>query len=200
MKIKVKDLLNICIMVFVSVSVASCTHVRLYAKEAKFQKPTPPTERETLVYLFREDTIVGGALGLTYVADNRVVAHLDFGSFTYVKLPSNKFHEIVAVWNEAFDDPKYHYRLETSPGETVYIMFNNALGDRGFGVSKIKKSVAQEFIKTYDYRELKFEGEKIAVSYNEYFDKLITGDISIPEINNEEILKARPLYKKDSNF
>lgn len=180
-----------------NISGCSLSTVHRYSKETQYQQPSPPKPDETLLYLFRENTIVGGALGLTFVADDTVVAALEFGSYTYVKLPATKPYELVAVWHEKFDQPKYHFRITPSPGETLYLMFNKTLGSRGEGLNLIDKETAETFIKTkeYDYRKLNVQGEKIGVSYNEYFDKLIAGDKNLPVIDNEKIVSKRPFHE-----
>jgi len=183
------------VVIFLLLNVFGCSNkVALYSSEVKYSLPSPPSANETLLYLFREDTIVGGAIGLTFVADDTVVATLSHGTFSYVNLPADKPYEIVAVMNENFADPKYHFRLDPEPGGNAYVMWSNALGLRGFGVSAIDEGYAEKIIKEYGYRKLKIKGEKIGVSYNEYFDKLVTKDSSIPVIDNEKIIRNRPLY------
>jgi hypothetical protein len=177
-------------------SMSGCSSLPKYAKEATYSPPTLPSSNEVLLYMFREDTIVGGGVSLTFVADDTVVGALDFGSFSYVKLPATKPYEVALIANENFDEPKYHYRLDDPAGKTVYIMWNNELGERGFGLHAIDKSTAEKLMQTYVYRELKFKGEKIGVSYNKYFDKLFAGDKNLPVINNDKITKHRPLAAK----
>lgn len=181
--------------IIIVLSLSGCSGLSPYAKRSVYQPPLPASN-EALLYLFREDTIAGGAWGLTFVADNIVVAELGYGSFSYARLPANKEYEVVAIWGNEFDNPKFHYRVYPSPGETLYIMFNNSLGERGFGVTPIDKSLAEKFIREFEYRELKVLGEKIGVSYNDYFDRLTAGDVENLKIDNQQIIENRQLYKK----
>jgi len=194
-KIKSSLILNVFTLIFlITTSGCGLSTIHLYSDESKFIQPAAPAPDETLLYLFREDTIVGGALGLTYVADDTVIGALSFGTFTYVKLPASKPYEIVAIWHEKFDEPRHHYRLNPSPGETVYIMFNKTLGERGEGLSTIDSEVAKQFMKEFKFRKLRIKNEKIGISYNKYFDTLITGGKEPLVIDNEKILLKRPFY------
>lgn len=94
---------------------AGCASNPYQYREASFVPPGAPGPDQTLVYVLRENSFIGGGRKFAIVADDTVMAVLTPGSYAYFTVPSEP-HQIVALMSRS---RLMNFPLDRRPGSTV---------------------------------------------------------------------------------
>jgi hypothetical protein len=143
-----------------------CSANTYNAKIATYATPAPPTADETSIFIFRENTALGGARKFAIIDNDTVMTVLEPGTFSHFTVKSGE-HEIVAH----VAGPLMHYRVVNRPGETVYLHCKMGY-TTGMFIEEINRPMAEEMISRFKYMDIEIKGKKIETNYKDYYDKL----------------------------
>ncbi len=91
---------------------------------SKYTSPVSLDEQETLVFVIRQETILGAAQGLWVACNDKYVADLSSGSYTYFKTKA----DINTINLRQMKTPVFFKNVDFRPGETVFLYFEYAKG------------------------------------------------------------------------
>ncbi|CAG36020.1 hypothetical protein [Desulfotalea psychrophila] len=148
------------------VFLGGCSANTYHAKITDFTVPKAPSKLETSIFVLREDNFYGSARKFAIICNDTVVGVLNSGTFCQFTVKSGE-NEIVAYMG----GPLMHYRVQGSPGESVYLYCRMGLST-GIFMEQIDQGVADYLISKFKYMDIGLRGRKTDVNYKEYYDNL----------------------------
>ena len=86
---------------------------------SKYTLPVSMDEQETLIYVIRQENFVGAAQGLWVAYNDKFIADLSSGSYTYFKTKA----DLNTVNLRQMKTPVFFKNVDFRPGETVFLFF-----------------------------------------------------------------------------
>ena len=90
----------------------------------QFRPVVTPGPNETLIYLFRQSTMVGAAMTVSAGYNEKLLAKLSSGSYCYFLTPA----DLVTVHILQANMPVAYCRVDNRPNETVYLYYEYTKG------------------------------------------------------------------------
>lgn len=146
---------------------AGCANNPYQYREAPFVAPTAPGPNQTLVYVFRENSFIGGGRKFAIVADDTVMAVLTPGTYGYFTLPSEQ-HQIVALVSRS---PMMNFPLDKRPGSTVYL-YGRVGYTSGIFMEEIQEAQARQLMSEFRYTVIDNPGQKAHRDFRVYYKEL----------------------------
>lgn len=107
---------------------------------SKYTLPVSIDKQETLIYVIRQENFVGAAQGLWVACNDKYIADLSSGSYTYFKMKA----DINTVNLRQMKTPVFFKNVDFRPGETVFLYF-----EYGKGLYEIDKDVGKTIVMQY---------------------------------------------------
>ncbi len=146
---------------------AGCAANPYQYREASYAAPAAPGPNQTLVYVLRENSFIGGGRKFAIVADDTVMAVLTPGTYGYFTLPSEQ-HQIVALMSRS---PLMNFPLDGRPGSTVYLYCRVGYTS-GIFMEEIKEAQARELMGEFRYTVIDNPGQKAHRDFRVYYKEL----------------------------
>jgi len=162
MKVRIKI---ICSYIFVLLMISSCANYKV--RQIPFSEPNSPKSDETLIYVFREYSYLGGARKFAIICNDTVRGVLTPGTFCNFKVRTGE-NEIVAHMSPS---PIMHYRVQDRPGKTAYLFCKVGYAT-GMFIEEIDEHKAVELMQEFKYTEIEVKNQKAAMNYKDYYDNL----------------------------
>ena len=146
---------------------AGCAGNPYQYREATYAAPSAPGPNQTLVYVLRENSFIGGGRKFAIVADDTVMAVLTPGTYSYFTLPSEQ-HQIVALISRS---PLMNYALDKRPGSTVYLYCRMGYTS-GIFMEEMREAEARQLMAEFHYTVIDNPGQKAHRDFREYYKEL----------------------------
>jgi hypothetical protein len=160
-------LLRAVLVVLAAGWLAGCASNPYQYREASYVAPSAPGPDQTLVYVLRENSFVGGGRKFAIVADDTVMAVLTPGAYGYFTLPSEQ-HQIVALISRS---PMMNFPLDKRPGSTVYLYCRVGYTS-GIFMEEIQEAQARQLMSEFRYTVIDNPGQKAHRDFREYYRQL----------------------------
>ena len=154
-------------LLLLSFLLAGCASNPYQYREAQFVAPQVPGANQTLIYVFRENSFIGGGRKFAIVADDTVMAVLTPGTYSYFTVPGEE-HQIVALISRS---PLMNYPLDPRPGRTVYLLCRMGYAS-GIFMEEIDVQRARELMGEFRYTVIDNPGQKAHRDFREYYRQL----------------------------
>jgi len=90
----------------------------------QYKSPISIGEQETLIFVIRQDTVLGAAQGLWVACNDRYIADLSAGSYTYFKTKA----DINTINLRQMQIPIFFKNVDFCPGEKVFALLSMPKG------------------------------------------------------------------------
>lgn len=155
------------VLLLLAGSLVGCAGNPYQYREAPYVAPTAPGPNQTLVYVLRENSFIGGGRKFAIVADDTVMAVLTPGTYSYFALPSEQ-HQIVALISHS---PLMNYALDKRPGSTVYLYCRMGYAS-GIFMEEIQEPQARQLMADFRYTVIDNPGQKAHRDFRKYYQEL----------------------------
>lgn len=129
--------------------------------------PASPNNDETLIYVFREDSVYASGRKLGIICNDTIMAVLSPATFSHFIVKSGE-NEIVGY---IAPSPIMHYRVQDRPGQVVYLMCKLGYAT-GMFMEEIDEQNAKMIIEQYNYIDIEVKNRKAKANYKTYYDNL----------------------------
>ncbi len=140
--VKRKELFYCLFLVLVLIIFSGCATKITADKKLidQFKPALVPEKKETVVYVIRQNALLGAARGLYVGLNDEMVANIHSGQHCYFKVDDG-----INTMNLEQVMPFHFYRLENHPGETLYLYFEMTSGkllelSEDLGITAVMKS------------------------------------------------------------
>jgi hypothetical protein len=113
---------------------------------SQYQAPVPIGEEETLIYVIRQNTMLGAAQHLWVACNDRYYANLMAGQYCCFKVPAG----VNTVNMRQMQVPFGFYRVDFRPEETVFLYFEMTKGKVTEVDADLGKTIVMKFKKAKD--------------------------------------------------
>lgn len=138
-----KLIYKVLILVLFTLLFVGCGAITIDKESVKqYKKPTNVSSDETLVYVIRESSFVGGARGLWIGHNKNVVADIGSGDYTYFKVKEG-INTINAVQTKTGTG---YYAIDKVHQEPLFLKYNYITGK----IEKLSNDLGISYISNYD--------------------------------------------------
>ena len=164
MIVQIKKIFSCLFMVLL---ISGCSANTFKVKQLTFSEPTCPRLDETLIYVFRENSLGASARKFEIICNDTVTGVLTSGTFCNFKVKSGE-NEVVAYMSPS---PLMHYRVQDQPGKTIYL-FCKVGYTTGLFMEEIDEHTALKLMHEFKYTEIEVKNKKSKMNYKDYYDNL----------------------------
>ncbi len=115
----------------------------------KYQSPVSIGEKETLIYVIRQNTFVGAAQHLWVGCNDQYIAELGAGEYCYFKVPA----ALNTINLRQMQIPLAFYRVDFRPSEIIFLYFEYTKGL----ISEIDKDLGMSIVMSFEEAK-KYDG------------------------------------------